>query len=213
MENTIQVLIYIHATFGGIALLAGLVSTIAKKGKTIHRKFGLIFFYSMMLSGVIAMIVAVLPNHESPFLFAVGIFSLYFVLTGNRALKFKRRNPDLKIDKWISISMIITGFLMITLPIILTNSTHIVLLVFGIVGMIFSIKDLVLYKNPDRLRKGWLKLHLGKMLSGYIAATTAFVVVNQFFPSFYGWFIPGIIGGLVIAYWSRKINKKTVSRE
>ncbi|AFU68323.1 hypothetical protein P700755_001404 [Psychroflexus torquis ATCC 700755] len=213
MENTIQVLIYIHATFGGVALLAGLVSTIAKKGKTIHRKFGLIFFYSMMLSGIIAMIVAVLPNHESPFLFAVGIFSLYFVLTGNRALKFKRRNPDLKIDKWISISMIITGFLMITLPIILTNSIHIVLVVFGIVGMIFSIKDLVLYKNPDRLRKGWLKMHLGKMLGGYIAATTAFVVVNQFFPSFYGWFIPGVIGGLVIAYWSRKINKKTVSRE
>ncbi|PKG41416.1 DUF2306 domain-containing protein [Psychroflexus sp. MES1-P1E] len=213
MENTIQVLIYIHATFGGVALLAGLVSIIAKKGKTIHRKFGLLFFYSMMLSGIIAMIVAVLPNHESPFLFAVGIFSLYFVLTGNRALKFKRKSPDLKIDKWISISMIITGFLMITLPIILTNSVHIVLVVFGIVGMIFSVKDLVLYKNPDRLRKGWLKLHLGKMLGGYIAATTAFVVVNQFFPSFYGWFIPGIIGGLIITYWSRKINKKTVSRE
>ena len=128
-------------------------------------------------------------------------------------MKFKRKNPDLKIDKWISISMIITGFLMITLPIILTNSIDIVLVVFGIVGMIFSVKDLVLYKNPDRLRKGWLKLHLGKMLGGYIAATTAFVVVNQFFPSFYGWFIPGIIGGLIITYWSRKINKKTVSRE
>ncbi len=123
--------------------------------------------------------------------------------------KFKRKNPDLKIDKWISISMIITGFLMITLPIILTNSIDIVLVVFGIVGMIFSVKDLVLYKNPDRLRKGWLKLHLGKMLGGYIAATTAFVVVNQFFPSFYGWFIPGIVGALIIAYWSKKINKKT----
>ena len=45
------------------------------------------------------MFVAVLPKHESPFLFAVGIFSLYFVLTGNRALKFKRETPDLIIDK------------------------------------------------------------------------------------------------------------------
>ena len=109
MEKTIQILIYIHAAFGGIALLAGLVSIIAKKGKNIHRKSGLIFFYSMMLSGIIAMIVAVLPNHESPFLFAVGIFSLYFVLTGNRALNFKRKKTDLKIDKLISIIMIITG--------------------------------------------------------------------------------------------------------
>ena len=97
MENTIQILIYIHASFGGIALLAGLVSMIARKGKKIHKKFGLIFFYAMMISGITAMIVAFMPNHESPFLFAVGIFSLYFVLTGKRALNFKRKNSDLKL--------------------------------------------------------------------------------------------------------------------
>ena len=211
MKKTIQILIFIHAAFGGIALLAGLVSIIAKKGKNIHRKSGLIFFYSMMLSGIIAMIVAALPNHESPFLFAVGIFSLYFVLTGNRALNFKRKNPDLKIDKLISIIMITTGVLMILLPIILTKSINIVLVVYAIVGIIFSVSDLILFRNPERLRKGWLKLHLGKMLGGYISATTAFVVVNEFFPSFYGWFIPGIVGGFVIAYWMRKMNKKTVA--
>ena len=211
MEKTIQIFIYIHAAFGGFALLAGLVSIIAQKGKNIHRKSGLIFFYSMMLSGIIAMIVAVLPNHESPFLFAVGIFSLYFVLTGNRALNFKRKNPDLKIDKLISIIMIATGVLMILLPIILTKSINIVLVVYAIVGIIFSVSDLILFRNPERLRKGWLKLHLGKMLGGYISATTAFVVVNEFFPSFYGWFIPGIVGGFVIAYWMRKMNKKTIA--
>ena len=211
MEKTIQILIYIHAAFGALALLAGLVSIIAKKGKNIHRKFGLIFFYSMMLSGIIAMIVAVLPNHESPFLFAVGIFSLYFVLTGNRALNFKRKNPDLKIDKLISIIMITTGVLMILLPIILTKSINIILVVYAIVGIIFSVSDLILFRNPRRLRKGWLKLHLGKMLGGYISATTAFVIVNQFFPSFYGWFIPGIVGGFIIAYWMRKMNKRTVA--
>ena len=211
MEKTIQILIYIHAAFGALALLAGLVSIIAKKGKNIHRKSGLIFFYSMMLSGIIAMIVAVLPNHESPFLFAVGIFSLYFVLTGNRALNFKRKNPDLKIDKLISIIMISTGVLMILLPIILTKSINIILVVYAIVGIIFSVSDLILFRNPRRLRKGWLKLHLGKMLGGYISATTAFVIVNQFFPSFYGWFIPGIVGGFIIAYWMRKMNKRTVA--
>ena len=46
MEETIQILIYIHAGFGGIALLSGLLSLIAKKGKEIHKKSGLIFFYS-----------------------------------------------------------------------------------------------------------------------------------------------------------------------
>ena len=85
MEKAIQILIYIHATFGGIALLTGLISIIAKKGKPIHKKFGLVFFYSMILSGIIAMIVAVLPKHESPFLFVVGVFSLYFVWVHNHA--------------------------------------------------------------------------------------------------------------------------------
>ncbi|WP_452597265.1 DUF2306 domain-containing protein [Pontimicrobium sp. MEBiC01747] len=155
------------------------------------------------------MIVAVLPNHESPFLFAVGIFSLYFVLTGNRALNFKRKNPDLRIDKLIAIIMITTGILMIILPIILTKSINTILVVFAIVGIIFSVRDLVLFKNPERLRKGWLKLHLGKMIGGYISATTAFVVVNEFFPSFYGWFIPGIVGGFIIAYWMGKMNEET----
>ncbi len=156
------------------------------------------------------MVVAVLPKHESPFLFAVGIFSLYFVLTGNRALNFKRKNLNLKIDQLISIIMIITGILMVLLPIVLTKSINIILVVFAIIGMIFSVQDLMLFKKPEQLRKGWLKLHLGKMIGGYISATTAFVVVNDFFPSFYGWFIPGIIGGFIIAYWMRKMNKKTV---
>lgn len=208
MEATIQVLIYIHAAFGGIALLTGLVAVIARKGKTIHKRFGLLFYYVMILAGVSAMLIAVLPNHESPFLFAVGIFSLYFVLTGYRALRFKRKVPDLKLDKTISVLMLITGILMISLPLVLTRSINMILVVFGLLGIVFSIQDLRLFKNPKRLRSIWLRLHLGRMLGGYIAASTAFVVVNQFFPSIYGWFIPGIIGGFVIWYWIKKLRRK-----
>jgi hypothetical protein len=210
MEKTIQILIYIHAAFGGLALLSGFISMVVKKGKIVHKKSGLLFFYSMMLSGIIAMFVALLPNHESPFLFAVGVFSLYFILTGKRALNFKIEKPNLKIDKLISKIMIFTGILMILLPIIFTKSINIVLVVFAIIGIIFSIKDLLLFKKPEQLKKGWLKLHLGKMIGGYISASTAFVVVNQYFPSFYGWFIPGIIGSFFITYWMRKLNKKTL---
>lgn len=212
LEKIAEILIYLHAGFGGIALLAGLLSMIAKKGLAIHKKSGLVFFHTMLISAITAMIVAFLPNHESPFLFAVGIFSLYFILTGKRSLRFKHKNPNLLTDKWISRIMIITGILMIFLPIILSKSLNIVLCVFAVVGIVFSVRDLILFKNPERLKKSWLKLHLGKMLGAYISATTAFVVVNEFFPSFYGWFIPGIVGGFFITYWIRKLNgKKTVT--
>lgn len=208
MEATIKVLIFIHAGFGGIALLAGFISMIAKKGGQVHKKSGLVFYYSMIISAVVAMFVAFMPNHQSPFLFAIGIFSMYFVITGKRALKFKHKNPNLLPDKWIARIMIISGILMILLPIVVSKTINIVLCVFAVVGIVFSVKDLILYKNPEKLKKSWLKLHLGKMIGAYIAATTAFVVVNQFFPSIYGWFIPGIVGGFFIMYWIRKLNVK-----
>lgn len=211
MEKTIPILIIIHAACGGIALCAGLISMVAQKGKIVHRKSGLVFFYSMVLCGISALIVSSLPNHKSPFLFAVGIFSLYFVITGKRALNFKNKNTNFRVDRLISGSMIVTGILMIFLPVFLTKSINLILVVYAIVGIIFSVRDLILFKQSERLRKGWLKLHLGKMIGGYISASTAFVVVSEFFSSFYGWFIPGIVGGLIIAFWMRKINDKKLT--
>ena len=208
MERAIQILIYTHAGFGGIAILAGLVSIIAKKGLTIHKKSGLVFYFTMLSSAVTALIVSLLPNHESPFLFAVGVFTLYFILTGKRALRFKHKGLSLRTDQWISRIMIVTGLLMIFLPVFLSKSINLVLSVFAVVGIIFSVRDLILFKNPARLRKAWLKLHLGKMLGAYISAITAFVVVNEFFPSFYGWFIPGLVGGFFIFYHIRRLNRK-----
>lgn len=209
MEQTIQLLIYIHAGFGGLALVAGFISILAKKGQLVHKKAGLLFYYAMLISGILAMIIALLPNHQSPFLFAIGIFSSYFVLTGYRALRFKRKNPPLKLDKWIAWIMIATGVFMIFLPIILAGTINIVLTVFALVGISLSTRDLLLFQKPEKLRKVWLKLHIGKMMGAYIAATTAFVVVNQFFPGVFAWFTPGIIGGIIMAYW----NKKARTRE
>ena len=69
-------------------------------------------------------------------------------------------------------------------------------------------RDLRLFASPEKLYQNKIKLHFGQMTGGIIAATTAFIVVNNFMPSFYGWFIPGIIGGFYIACWVRKVNKK-----
>lgn len=208
MEQAIQIFIIIHAAFGGIAFVSGFISMFAKKGRFLHRKSGLVFFYAMVISALSALLIAILPNHESPFLFAVGVFSLYFVVVGKRALKFKFKNPNLLFDKSIALIMIITSVLMIILPVFLYQKVNIVLSVFGIVGVFSAIKNLRAYKNPERLRKGWLKMHLGNIMGAYISAATAFVVVNQFFPSFYGWFIPGIIGGFFIAYWTKRVESQ-----
>lgn len=106
--------------------------------------------------------------------------------------------------------MIVTGVLMIFLPVLMNKSINVILLVFAVTGISFSVRDLIIFKNAEKLKEGWLKLHLGKMMGGYISAATAFVVVNNVFPSYTGWFIPGIIGGFVIAYWMRKVTTQNV---
>jgi hypothetical protein len=44
------------------------------------------------------------------------------------------------------------------------------------------------------------------MIGGYIAAVTAFVVVNNMFPSFWGWFAPTLVGVPYILYWNRRLK-------
>ena len=208
MDTFATYLIYIHATFGGIAFIAGFIAIITKKGGNYHKKSGIIFYYTMLFSALSALVIAVLPKHESPFLFTIGLFSSYFIITGYRALRFKKPNPSLLMDKIIASVMIITGIVMITYPLIYTGKLNIVLAIFGTVGIILATRDFMLFKNAKKLRKGWLKLHIGKMLGGYIAAVTAFVVVNQFIPGIAGWLTPSVFGIAYMMYWFWKLNRK-----
>ena len=210
IEKIAQILIYgIHAPLGGVALVAGGVALIAEKGKKVHKKSGVLFYYSMLISAIAAFIIAVMPNHISPFLFSVGIFSSYFLLGGYRSLRFKNPNDtNLKIDKIIASVMLVTGVIMIAYPIVLNKEINIVLLVFGLAGIGFGFRDLHLFRDKKKLKAKWLKLHIGKMTGGYIASVSAFFVVNQILPNLWNWFVPGIIGSGYITYWMVKLNKK-----
>ncbi|MDC3132630.1 DUF2306 domain-containing protein [Flavobacteriaceae bacterium] len=209
IEKIAEILIYyIHAPLGGIALLTGGISLMVKKGNNVHKKSGKIFFFSMLFSAISAFIISVLPNHESPFLFSIGLFSSYFLISGLRSLKFKQKEFQIKTDRIIAYLITLTGIAMILYPVLLFSKLNIILTVFGVVGIVFGSRDLKLFKDIKRLKKNWLKLHLGKMTGGYIAAVSAFFVVNQILPGIWNWFIPGIIGSGYITYWMIKINKK-----
>jgi uncharacterized membrane protein len=156
IEKIAEILIYyIHAPLGGIALLTGGITLIVKKGNRLHKKSGKVFFYSMILSAIAALIISILPNHESPFLFSIGVFSAYFLLTGLRSLNYKHKGFSLRTDKIIAYLILITGICMILYPIILHGKLNIILTVFGVVGLVFGIKDLRLFKDRKRLQKSW----------------------------------------------------------
>lgn len=198
---------YIHAPLGALALLAGAVALASKKGEKVHKKSGKLFYYSMLGSALASFVIATLPDHESPFLLAIGLFSSYFLVSGYRSLRFKESHPNLRVDKGIAIAIALIGSAMVVLPVVLLAKINIVLTVFGVTAVVFGIRDLRMFRDSDQLRMSWLKLHLGKMTGGYIAAVSAFCVVNDIFPGIWNWFIPSIFGSFFIAYWMRKQNR------
>ena len=69
-------------------------------------------------------------------------------------------------------------------------------------------RDIQMLRTKPTDKKFWLYQHISKMSGGYIAAVTAFVVVNEFIPGIYGWLSPTVIGTIYIVYHQMRFRKK-----
>lgn len=211
MDSTIQLLIYLHAIFGGIGLLSGLFSLLVRKGGYNHKKTGRIFSYSMLISSLFSLIVARMPGHENLFLFLIGIFTIYLVLAGNRALTLKNRTKTKAdaLDKLVSGSMLFTsiGMLVIGLLGVLQKIDQSLLyLFFGSFGAFMSLKDFHNFKVFRQKKNVWLKSHLGRMVGALIASVTAFLVAGLHIGTTLIWISPTLIGTAYIIYWNNKFR-------
>lgn len=210
MENLIKIIIYVHAFFGGIGLIAGTAIMFSKKGNLLHKKLGKIFSVGMLISSVISLFICMFPNHHNSFLLMIGIFTIYMILMGNRVINYKEEGYKNYFDKIISGIMLIISVIMILFTIyqkIFYNNFPILLLIFGTLGFFMSYKDFVFYKNENRHKK-WLVSHVGRIVGAYIASVTAFLVAGAGFGNnFYAWILPSIIGTIYIVFWGRKLNK------
>jgi uncharacterized membrane protein len=207
MEQVIKIFIYIHAFFGGIALLSGLASVLFVKGSPNHKKSGKVFSYGMVISSLISLPICWLPKHENNFLFLIGIFTIYLVISGNRVLLFKKKKEANFTDKLISTIMFVASLSMLTFGtyfLLRNNSGGILYLFFGITALLISIRDFKFYKNIDKTKI--LPFHIGKMSGAYIASLTAFLVAGLRFEGLIYWILPTLIGTLFIMYWTKKMK-------
>jgi uncharacterized membrane protein len=220
MDILSTVFLILHIAGGAIGLLTGLVNVIRKKGDQSHVFVGKLFFFFMITAGVSSLVLAVLnPNH---FLFMVGVFTLYMVSTGNRYLSLKQLLKGQKprsIDWTITIFMLLAGLTFITLgtmSLINANFFGLVFVTFGLLGLLFVRQDFQNYRVKAKAKNYWLLAHLQRMTGAFIAALTAFLVVNaqhlpDQIPGFLYWLLPTLIFTPLIISWSRKREKNLQS--
>jgi uncharacterized membrane protein len=212
MEHTIKILIYIHAFFGGMGLMTGIGSIIVKKGGLVHKRLGKLFSIGMVVSSIISIPICWMPNHQNIFLFLIGLFTIYLVISGNRALAFKTKLKADFTDKLISGSMLFFSVIMITIGLycqFTSIQNGILFTFFGGFGFYMTFKDFIFFKNLSETNKDWLSKHIGKMIGALIASITAFIVAGIGLGNAIAWMTPSILGTIYIIYWNRKIEPKT----
>lgn len=208
MEQTLHLMLILHIASGILSLLSGCVSILAPKGKKLHRASGKMFFYGMLGVTVSALIISIAKNNS--FLLMIGIFSGYQNLAGYRAIQNKSLEPAW--HDWVVIGLsAVNTFFMI-------YSMNLVLMVFGGIScfqVIGHVRENILLargKKPGPL--SWLRRHIGMMMGAYIAAITAFVVVNAgwfaspYIPQWLPWLLPSAILGPLIGVYIRKYTGK-----
>lgn len=209
METIFTILLIIHIIAGSIGLLTGTINIIKKKGDKVHKNVGKFFFYSMLINGFAGFIMSLI--HRNDFLLIVAVFSIYMVATGQRFLSLKQLHKEQKpkvIDWVLTYTMLVFAFLFITYgSYLLINKVNfgIVLLVFAVVSCLMAIKDIKVYKGNIKEKNYWLLLHIQRMVGSYIAALTAFIVVNNhFLPGIVGWLLPTVIFTPLIVKWTKQ---------
>ena len=205
-----EFLLTIHVILGGTGLLLGAFVMFLKKGDKRHKLLGNVFFYSMLGTGIFAIALSYL--HPSRFLFITAVFTIYMVMTGKRYLK-KKKVSDVTIFDWLlTVIMFVFGIAFIglgTSGMVESDYFGIVLIVFGGLSLLFVYQDYRNFRGQSSIKNYWLTTHFQRMIGSFIAALTAFVVVNNaFLPDIVVWLLPTAILVPFIIVWGRKYKIK-----
>jgi uncharacterized membrane protein len=195
-----KIILLCHAIFGSAALVSGFLAIISKKGMPLHVNSGKVYAVSMYGVVISAWIASYFKLNL--FLIFIGAFAFYLVTRGLRSSRIKSLKPVL-ID-WLLLSIgILTAVLMV-------STFNLILLVFGAIFIILLIGDLQIFlkikKGKGIHPKEWMATHLGMMLGSYIAALTAFIVINvEYEPlPWLPWILPSLILTPLIFLYTRK---------
>ena len=208
----IQTILFLHTLAGVAALAAAGIAVGSGKGGRLHRRSGNIYTLAMLVVGVSALVLAVV--HPNPFLFAVGVFSLYLVFTGWRAAMVRDGRPW-RLDHAGGAVMALAGIGMLGWGaqglMAGGGAQPVILLAFGSIGLTMALSDWRDWARGPVTGKARIARHLSRMLGGTIATITAAGVVNLgFLPDLVVWLGPTALITPVIFWWSARVTRGAV---
>ena len=177
-----QAFLMVHISAGALCLvLAPLVLALTKGGRR-HRRWGLVYFWSMGVVAATALVMAL--YRPMLFLALVAILSFYLTFSGYRVLRLKslaNGGSAQAIDWAAAISVFaacacLTGFGLFRPAWV--QHMGIVAIVLGALGMRAAAADMYRFVHRPAERMFWLYVHLEKFIGSYIAIWTAFSVVT-----------------------------------
>jgi hypothetical protein len=80
-----------------------------------------------------------------------------------------------------------------------------VFIVFGLIGLRMVRADFKNFRGNSNVANVWLIAHIQRMIGTYVAALTAFLVVNNnVIPAYIAWLLPTVVMLPLIVRWVRK---------
>jgi len=209
-----KIFLIVHIAGGSISLIAGFIAMLAFKGSSVHRKAGKFFFWGMTGASSAAVYLSI--AHPNPFLLMIAVFSYQLTATGYRSLYIKKLFTGTEKPKFVdwligivpavfNISILVWGINKVSQG----NNFGITGMVFGSIGLLFAFNWLRGFFIPPKLKQHWLFSHLRGFGAAYIAATTAFLVVNiKFLPPLLVWLSPTVVGAAIITVVTINYRRK-----
>ena len=202
----------VHITSGTIALIVAILAIVLKKGTIFHRRLGRAYICAMSLVFISALHLSFIAVPINWFLFGIAIFSYYLAFTGFRAGK-ERKNLPSTIDWIATCVMLFSTVFMLVLGVQLLwnqNNLGVVLIIFGAVGGLLSVQDILQFRKGKIQGKERILRHLTRILASFIAVVTAVLVVNGAklgIPDLVNWLAPSVIITPLIIYMGRSYKK------
>ncbi len=209
MDDLQSVLMLVHIAAGFLSLASALLAASAKALGLPHRVHvlsGRTFVWGML--GICVTAIPLSLMRSQLLLFLVAVFSGYLALAGWREAVRPRR-PNAFVDRATPTVMLVAAAVMLgwgTLSMVGGDSGGIVLLVFGMVGLVLAVGDLRRLARPAT-GAARIAQHMTHMLGATISVITAALVVNiRFDPDWVVWIAPTVLITPLIVVWSRKIR-------